>query len=310
MGKFPAGGTWQSARTKSLTGLPDGNNMKKRTAASTILMSLVAVTGCNKGDGEYVVYEKTSPSEFEENQKYHSDANPETVKNNDVAATESTGVTPNEADDSKSAGSTAIPTDSDAVSVKPASHSINSDGTDFANPNEVKSIVSPQSGLTGLADTPEIDNAATPVENKIELLIPEKSFRREKGTDAVRISYDDIDLLKVLNMEPVPPNAVDYFPEWLSSLNGKQIRIRGFMYPKFINEGIVDFTLARDNGICCFQRMPKIYDVIFVKLKKGETTDYIDARPFDVEGTFRFDNEGDGTELPRLYKIENARVLD
>jgi hypothetical protein len=141
-------------------------------------------------------------------------------------------------------------------------------------------------------------------------LIPEKSFRRERGTDAVRINYDDIDLLKILNMEPVPPNAVDYFPDWLSSLNGKQIRIRGFMYPKFINEGITDFTLARDNGICCFQRMPKIYDVIFVKLKKGEITDYIDARPFDVEGTFRFDNEGDGSELPRLYKIENARVLD
>ena len=69
--------------------------------------------------------------------------------------------------------------------------------------------MSTQSGLTGRADAPEIDNAAAPVENKIELLIPEKSFRRERGTDAVRVSYDDIDLLKVLNMEPVPPNAVE-----------------------------------------------------------------------------------------------------
>jgi hypothetical protein len=285
--------------------------MYKRTTASSILMSLVAVTGCNNGDGGFVVYDKTSPSEFEENQKYHAEASPETVKSNDASATVSTEVTPLEAGNSKPTDTaTTKPTDADAVSVKPASHSINSDGTDSTSTSEVKSIVSTQSGLKGRADAPEIDNAATPVENKIELLIPEKFFRRERGTDAVRVSYDDIDLLKVLNMEPVPPNAVEYFPEWLSSLNGKQIRIRGFMYPKFINEGITDFTLARDNGICCFQRMPKIYDVIFVKLKEGEVTDYIDARPFDVEGTFRFDDEGDGSELPRLYKIENARVLD
>ncbi len=284
--------------------------MHKRTTAPTILMSLVAVTGCNNGDGEYVVYAKTSPSEFEENQKHNAEANPETVKDNDASATVSTNVTPSEADNSKTTDAATKPTATDAVSVKPASHSVDANGTDSPGTSEVKSIVSTQSGLTGRADAPEIDNAAAPVQNKIELLIPEKSFRRERGTNAVRVSYDDIDLLKVLNMEPVPPNAVEYFPDWLASLNGKQIRIRGFMYPKFINEGITDFTLARDNGICCFQRMPKIYDVIFVKLEKGETTDYIDARPFDVEGTFRFDNEGDGSELPRLYKIENARVLD
>lgn len=284
--------------------------MKKQTAASTILMSLVAVTGCNNSDGNYVAYDKTSPSEFEQNQKRHGEANPQTVKNNDASATIPADVIPSEADNSASPDTATKLTDADPVGVTPASHSVDANTTDSPDTSEVKSIVSPQSGLTGRADSPEIENNAAPVENKIELLIPEKSFRRERGTDAVRISYDDIDLLKVLNMEPVPPNAVEYFPDWLSSLNGKQIRIRGFMYPKFINEGIIDFTLARDNGICCFQRMPKIYDVIFVKLKKGETTDYIDARPFDVEGTFRFDNEGDGSELPRLYKIENASVLD
>ena len=285
--------------------------MSKRTTASAILMSVVAVSGCNSGDGEYVVYEKTSPSEFEENQKHGVKATPETTRENNGSSTVSTDDTPLEVPSAQSSdASPNTSTAADDVTVKPASHSNNAKATDAVDTAEVKSIVSTQSGLTGRADAPEIDNAAAPVANKIELLIPEKSFRRERGTDAVRVSYDDIDLLKVLNMEPVPPNAVEYFPEWLSSLDGKQIRIRGFMYPKFINEGITDFTLARDNGICCFQRMPKIYDVIFVKLKEGETTDYIDARPFDVEGTFRFDDEGDGSELPRLYKIENARVLD
>lgn len=302
------------------TGLRYGHSMKKRTTASAILISLAAVAGCNNGEGDYVSYKQTAPSEFEELQKQP------VPPLHDTARVESQG------DDSKSSSpQDVVGPDADVVAakssddadIKPASHSTTGNDVDLANQpdgrdngvaekssTETKSIVSAQSGLIGRADTPEIDNSAAKSANKIELLIPDKTFRRERGTDAVRISYDDIDLLKILNMEPVPPNAADYFPEWLSSLNGKQVRIRGWMYPTFVSEGLTSFTLARDNGICCFQRMPKIYDVIFVKLEEGQSSRYIDQRPFDVEGTFRIDNESDGSELPRLYKIENARVLD
>ena len=98
------------------------------------------------------------------------------------------------------------------------------------NPStKTKSIVSTQSGLIGRADTPEIDNSAAKSENKIELLIPEKSFRRERGTDAVRISYDDIDLLKILNMEPVPPNAAEY---WSCRPPANPQSIRSILYAR------------------------------------------------------------------------------
>ena len=290
------------------------------------MISLVAVMGCNNGGPDYVAYNQTSPSEFEENQKLQAvpmrDAvkvdtaadSPTQVLLPDVASPESvivpvtatdvggsTVVSPSTEPDADRSGNSAEDSSTERVAEDSDSALIST--TD-------KSVVSAESGLTGLADTPDIDNSTTQEANKIELLIPEKSFRRERGTDAVRISYDDIDLLKVLNMEPVPPNAVDYFPEWLSALDGKRIRIRGWMFPTFVSEGLTSFTLARDNGICCFVRKPKIYDVIFVKLEKGQSSNYIDQRPFDVEGTFRIDSEGDGSELPRLYKIDEARVLD
>jgi len=281
--------------------------MKKRTAASTLMISLAAVAGCGTGDSEYVNYKNTAPSEFEQNQT-RPDVETETAgETSDVSTTNDSGGAAK-----ANAGSKAVDTN-----VKPVSHS--GDATDAvstdvqgtgASETAVKSIISTKSGLIGQADIPKIDNGTPEAANKIALLIPNKSFRRERGTEAVRVSYDDIDLLKVLNMEPVPPNAVEYFPEWLAELDGKRIRIRGWMYPTFISEGLTSFTMARDNGICCFQRMPKIYDVIFVKLAKGEQTDYIDQRPFDVEGTFHIDSEGDGSELPRLYKLEDARVLN
>ena len=54
--------------------------MKKRTAASTIMISLAAVAGCNNGGSDYVAYNQTSPSEFEENQKLHAVSMSDAVK--------------------------------------------------------------------------------------------------------------------------------------------------------------------------------------------------------------------------------------
>lgn len=153
---------------------------------------------------------------------------------------------------------------------------------------------------------PDQEKSTEPLE--IKLLVKDKRFRSED--DNLRVSYDDIDLLKVLNMEPVPVDAPKYFPEWLKALDGKRIRIRGFMYPTFEATGLRGFTLARDNGICCFVRQPMIYDIIGVDLAEGTTTSYIDNKPFDVEGVFQIVPEADDTELFQLYRIADAKVLN
>jgi hypothetical protein len=144
----------------------------------------------------------------------------------------------------------------------------------------------------------------------IELLVPQKDFKIEGKPPGLRVSYDDLDLLKVLNMEPVPDDATEHFPHWLRDLNGKQIRIRGFMYPTFEASGIEQFVLARDNQICCFGRDPKVYDLIAVQLESGRTTDYIPNRPFDVVGTFRIEMLAERGKPLGLYWLEGARVID
>jgi hypothetical protein len=152
--------------------------------------------------------------------------------------------------------------------------------------------------------------APRPEPREITLLVPHREFRVEGPEGAIRVSYDDIDLLKVLNMEPVPANCVDYFPDWLRNLDGQRIRIRGFMYPPFETTGIRGFVLARDNQICCFGRFPKRYDVIDVFMRRGVTTDYIQNRPFDVVGTFHIQPEDDDGELYQLYVIDDAIVIE
>ena len=144
---------------------------------------------------------------------------------------------------------------------------------------------------------------------EVKILIPEKSFRKEGKEGILRVSYDDIDLLKVLNMEPVTADAPQKMPSWLKELDGKRIRIRGFMYPHELMEGIEVFALARDNQICCFGKLPKIYDVFNVFMREGKTTKYIQGRPFDVEGVFHIDVIEEDGEMLQLYYIDDALVL-
>jgi hypothetical protein len=143
---------------------------------------------------------------------------------------------------------------------------------------------------------------------KIELLIKDREFRPE-GQGTLRVNFDDLDLLKILNMDPVPPNATEYFPAWLSGLNGQRIRIRGFMIPTFEATGLERFVLARDAGLCCFGANPKVYDLISVELKAGKTCNYIHLRPFDVIGTFKIDLVAEGEKPLGLYWLEDAEVV-
>ena len=144
-----------------------------------------------------------------------------------------------------------------------------------------------------------------------EILIKDKTFRAEPKTGSLRVSFDDFDLLKVLNMEPVIVEAVELMPAWLRGLDGKRIRVRGFMYPTYDTEGIEQFVLARDNQICCFGREPKVYDLVQIYMKAGKTTNYIPAsRAFDVIGTFRIQLQAEEGKIYGLYKIDQAEVID
>ncbi|MEM1063805.1 MAG: hypothetical protein AAF532_15980 [Planctomycetota bacterium] len=132
-------------------------------------------------------------------------------------------------------------------------------------------------------------------------------FRVVRG--AVELSFDDLDLLKLMGLDPVPVSVVNELPVSLLGLDGRVVRLRGFMYPAY-EERLTAFVLARDNEICCFGRDPKVYDLVPVTLAAGRSTRYIEGRPFDVVGTFRVAPKVDGDRWYRLYKIEDARIED
>lgn len=268
-----------------------------------VVLLAVGLLGCGSGDEGFVDFDQTPVSQLDAQQQ---------AINSGKTATDSSGVS-----STSDAGTSVVspPGPMTATTESPLPPEVsNAAGSGTPAPvtpsaaTPPKTVTSTQTGLVGPADAPQIENTAVEA-REIRLLIPRKSFRRERGTEAVRVTYDDIDLLKVLNMEPVPVDAEQHFPEWLKALEGRLVRIRGFMYPTFEATGLTSFVLARDNGICCFVRKPKIYDIISVAMADGETTDYIDGRPFDVEGIFEIDPSADITELSGLFRIRDAKVL-
>jgi len=138
-----------------------------------------------------------------------------------------------------------------------------------------------------------------------------RTFRPEGAEQALRITYDDLDLLKWLQMDPVTPDCVEKMPEWLRGLNGKKVRLRGFMKPHEISTGFRRFIFVKDTGLCCFGPAGKIYDLIQVTLLKGTTTDYIELTPFDVIGTLRIEVAAldDTQEVYELFHIDDAKIV-
>jgi hypothetical protein len=137
-----------------------------------------------------------------------------------------------------------------------------------------------------------------------------RTFAVEGPDGALRVNFDDLDLLKILNMDPVTTDCVEKMPDWLKDLSGKKVRIRGFMKPGLLSENIPQFVLVRDQGLCCFGPKGKIYHLISTTLKKGTVTDYIELRPFDVLGTFRIGvlQLDDGT-IFQLYYLDDAAII-
>jgi hypothetical protein len=152
--------------------------------------------------------------------------------------------------------------------------------------------------------------AADDAQPDYKVLIPDKKFQKERD-GALRLTYDDLDLEKILNMKKAVVEAPKLMPEWMKDLDGKKVRLRGYMLPTFEQDGIGRFILCRDTGACCFGPNPTIYYLVEVTMKPGTTTSYIENRPFDVEGTFKIDLQAipETGEVYKIYELRDAAIV-
>jgi hypothetical protein len=97
-------------------------------------------------------------------------------------------------------------------------------------------------------------------------------------------------------------------PDSAKQLDGKQIFIKGYVYPGPQKSGINHFILVRDNGTCCFGGpAPKLNDMIEVKLSEPLSIEY-SARVFKLAGTFHVNTSDLDSVGKVLYQLDAHHV--
>lgn len=260
--------------------MTDGSNARFPAGLSLVLLLAGALAGCdrqNSDDYQPVARNQTSGVEA-------------AAGNGDASAEVSPAASP--------AGGTPA-----AVSEGPAPANTPVEGTpETATSGTSTASPSVPSPAATAPASPADGGGPEPV---AEEPVRDPEFRREGPEDALRVSFDDIDMLRILKVEKVPADVMTRLPDWLRKLNGQRVRIRGFMYPAFEDTGLRGFTFVRDEN-CFYGQNANVFHFAEVTMRKGKTADYINGRPFDVVGLFRL---GEEAERGQLYSLDDAIVI-
>jgi hypothetical protein len=107
-------------------------------------------------------------------------------------------------------------------------------------------------------------------------------------------------------LQPLPGDPPDAVPDSATALDGRDVLLKGYMYPGKQQHGIRQFLLVRDQGDCCFGGNPKITDRVLVSLSDPTGIDF-SPRLTKIAGRFHVRRMGTSAlDGGVLYHLENA----
>jgi hypothetical protein len=127
------------------------------------------------------------------------------------------------------------------------------------------------------------------------------TYARELPEGFVRLDYG--------MLQPLPGDPPDAIPDSARAMDGRNVLLKGYMYPGKQQRGIVQFLLVRDQGDCCFGGNPKITDRVLVQMNDPGRPQGIDFSQRLTKIAGRFAIRPTGTAVLDggvLYHLENA----
>lgn len=110
-------------------------------------------------------------------------------------------------------------------------------------------------------------------------------------------------------LQPLPGDPSDAVPDTARTMDGRNVLLKGYIYPGKQQTGITQFLLVRDQGDCCFGGNPKITDRVLVQLKDPSHPKGINfsSRLTKIAGRFVIRPMGaPGMDGGVLYHLEDA----
>lgn len=111
-----------------------------------------------------------------------------------------------------------------------------------------------------------------------------------------------------LDLKKGDPYDPSLLTKQVHQLDGKQIRIRGYILPSFQQTGIKQFVLVRDNMECCFGPGALLHDCILVEMIAPASAEFT-VRPVSVVGTFSVrEIKGPDGKYLAIYHLDGREV--
>lgn len=121
--------------------------------------------------------------------------------------------------------------------------------------------------------------------------------------------YERVSFYWLSKQEPIVEEGEMKVAEDAKKLDGKNIWIKGYMYPMQERFNLSEFVLCRDNGDCCFGGRPKPTDMIIVRYSGRKRVNHRDQQLVGVGGKFVVEdvtgNFG-SEDLSGIYRIEGT----
>ena len=109
---------------------------------------------------------------------------------------------------------------------------------------------------------------------------------------------------------PTEPGTSGTIPESVKSLDGKRVRISGYMLPVKVEDGVVkECLLLRNQNMCCFGRRPELNEWVVVKMKGKGVPSTMDT-PVTFFGTLHVGEMFENGVFEGLYELDGEKVIN
>lgn len=107
------------------------------------------------------------------------------------------------------------------------------------------------------------------------------------------------------------PDVADKFiPDYIKTLDGKKVIIKGFMIPLLVKDGaVVELLMMRNQSTCCYGTPPKITEFISVKISGKGVPALMDV-PVNLAGTFHVGTERANGFITEIYRMDGEKLVD
>ncbi|HEX3657146.1 MAG TPA: DUF3299 domain-containing protein [Pirellulales bacterium] len=159
-------------------------------------------------------------------------------------------------------------------------------------------------GAPALSSTRTVEADASAVPAADEGTEPNEPAVAEANLPRRDITFDDLKF----DIEKGQPFVRSMLTPKIVALDGRQVRIRGYILPSFQQTGLTQFVLVRDNLQCCFGPGAALYDCILVEMEPGRSADFT-IRPVAVEGTLAIrEYRGSNGKDLAVYHLDGQQV--